>query len=155
MRKIFFGILATVSGLVLLFSYRTSLGETVEALPVQDAAATGGSADASSTTTTQSTTQDSTAALADGTYLGDSVNTRFGPVAVQITVADGVITEVTVPEYPDGNSRDREISSRAIPQLISETTAAQSAGIDMVSGATYTSEGYARSLQSAIDQAFG
>lgn len=58
-----------------------------------------------------------------------------------------------VVDYPDGNGRDRQINQNAIPQLVSETVRAQSAQIDMVSGATYTSRGYVTSLQSALDQA--
>ena len=58
-----------------------------------------------------------------------------------------------MPEYPNGNGRDQQINSYALPQLVSETLSAQSASIDMVSGATYTSQGYLQSLQSAIDQA--
>mgnify|MGYP000630881574 CR=1 FL=1 len=56
-------------------------------------------------------------------------------------------------DYPDGNGRDRQINARAIPILVSETLDAQSAEIDFVSGATYTSDGYQQSLQSALDEA--
>jgi uncharacterized protein with FMN-binding domain len=55
-------------------------------------------------------------------------------------------------QYPNGNGRDAEINSYALPILIKETTGQQSASIDMVSGATVTSGGYLQSLQSAIDQ---
>ena len=81
------------------------------------------------------------------------MDTRYGAVQVAITIAGGKITDVTVPQYPNTERRDEEINAQAIPQLISETTSAQSAQIDMVSGATYTSDGYTQSLQSAIDQA--
>jgi len=74
-------------------------------------------------------------------------------VQVAITVSGGKITNVAVPQYPNNNGRDVEIANYSLPQLISETLSAQSANIDMVSGATYTSEGYLQSLQSAIDQA--
>jgi uncharacterized protein with FMN-binding domain len=72
---------------------------------------------------------------------------------VQITVADGRITDVSVVQYPNENGRDQQINARALPVLIDETISAQSASIDMVSGATITSEGYVRSLQGALDQA--
>jgi len=72
---------------------------------------------------------------------------------VKITVTAKKITAVDVVEYPTGNGRDQEINSRAVPTLVQETLTAQSAGIDMVSGATYTSNGYLTSLQSALDQA--
>jgi uncharacterized protein with FMN-binding domain len=72
---------------------------------------------------------------------------------VSITVADGKITAVDVPQYPDGNHKDEEINADALPTLKQETLSAQSADIDMVSGATVTSDGYLQSLQSALDQA--
>jgi uncharacterized protein with FMN-binding domain len=60
---------------------------------------------------------------------------------------------VRILQYPNGNSRDVQIAQYALPVLVQETRQAQSAHIDMVSGATYTSTGYIQSLQSAIDQA--
>jgi uncharacterized protein with FMN-binding domain len=74
-------------------------------------------------------------------------------VQVRITVSNGRITAADAIDYPMNNGRDQEINQYAIPQLVSETLQAQSAQIDMVSGATYTSQGYTTSLQSAIDQA--
>jgi uncharacterized protein with FMN-binding domain len=74
-------------------------------------------------------------------------------VQVQLTVAGGVITDVTVVDYPSGNGKDRQINARALPVLVQETVDAQSARIDMVSGATVTSEGYLESLQGALDEA--
>jgi uncharacterized protein with FMN-binding domain len=74
-------------------------------------------------------------------------------VRVAITVSAGAITDVAVPEYPNTDRRDQEINARALPRLVSETLRAQSADVDMVTGATYTSRGYIQSLQSAIDEA--
>jgi uncharacterized protein with FMN-binding domain len=74
-------------------------------------------------------------------------------VQVRITVANGTVTAVEAVDYPQNNPRDAQINAYAIPQLNSEVLAAKSASIDMVSGATYTSEGYISSLQSALDQA--
>ncbi|WEK12518.1 MAG: FMN-binding protein [Candidatus Microbacterium phytovorans] len=176
MKKIVYGILATLSGLVLLFSYRTSLGDEI----VPDAAAVDaptstaagstpspsastGSADSSSTNagstggsdtgSTSASASASASDLADGSYTGDAVNTRYGPVQVAIKVSGGAVSDVQVVDYPSSNPRDRQINERAIPELVSETISAQSAEIDMVSGATYTSDGYIRSLQSALDEA--
>jgi uncharacterized protein with FMN-binding domain len=87
------------------------------------------------------------------TYTGDVTQTRWGPVEVKITVTDGTITRVDVLQSPSGNGRDIEINDRALPVLVQETIDAQSAKIDMVSGATVTSDGYVGSLQSALDQA--
>jgi uncharacterized protein with FMN-binding domain len=74
---------------------------------------------------------------------------------VQITVAGGTITDVSVIDYPSSNGKDQQINARALPVLVQvqETLDVQSADIDMVSGATYTSDGYVESLQNALDQA--
>ena len=105
----------------------------------------------SSATPTASAT--STTATKSGTYTGDSVQMRYGPVQVQITVANGKITAIEVLEVPMNDHRDQEINSQAVPILNSEVLSAQSADIDMVGGATITSQAYIQSLQSAIDQA--
>lgn len=96
----------------------------------------------------------STAATADGsrTITGPVESTRYGPVEVQITVAAGKVVAVTAVELPSGG-RSGSISMYASPILADEAMAAQSASIDTVSGATYTSRGYALSLQAALDQA--
>jgi uncharacterized protein with FMN-binding domain len=84
---------------------------------------------------------------------GDVVNTRYGPVQVQVQIGDGAISEIAVVQYPSSDGKSERISARSLPILRSEALAAQSARIDTVSGATYTSEGYAESLQAALDQA--
>jgi len=78
---------------------------------------------------------------------------RYGPVQVQITVTDGIITAVDAIEVPMSDRHDQMINSQAVPILNQEAVAAQSADIDMVSGATFTSDAYIESLQSALDQA--
>ena len=87
------------------------------------------------------------------TINGASVDTQYGPVQVQITVRGKRVLSATAIDYPQANGRDREINSYAIPVLQRETLTAQSARIDTVSGATYTSDGYVSSLQSALDAA--
>jgi uncharacterized protein with FMN-binding domain len=84
---------------------------------------------------------------------GASVPTRYGPVQVRLTIRNGRIVTATAIDYPSSGGRDREINSYAIPQLERETIAAQSAQLDTVSGATYTSDGYRGSLQAALDAA--
>ncbi|MEO5834738.1 MAG: FMN-binding protein [Nakamurella sp.] len=102
-------------------------------------AATSASSPASASTTT--------------TYTGRVASTRWGDVQVAITVTDGKISAVSVPVYPSGNGEDQQINAVALPILVQETVSNQSANIDMVSGATVTSNGYLTSLQSALDQA--
>ncbi|NUR98858.1 MAG: FMN-binding protein [Kribbellaceae bacterium] len=89
----------------------------------------------------------------DVTVNGTSEGTRYGPVQVRITVRSNRLVAVEAIVYPSSGGRDREISSFALPQLRQEALAAQSAHIDTVSGATFTSDGYRRSLQSALDAA--
>ena len=84
---------------------------------------------------------------------GTAVNTRYGPVQVKVTIKNGVITTVEAVEYPENDGRDQQINAYPIPVLNSEAVAADSASIDTVSGATYTSDGYLQSLQSALDAA--
>jgi uncharacterized protein with FMN-binding domain len=87
-----------------------------------------------------------------GTFTGDTIDTRYGPVQVVVTLANGKLTDVQVLQTPSDNGRDRQIAARAVPRLTQEALAAQSATIHTVSGATYTSHGYIDSLQSALDQ---
>lgn len=87
------------------------------------------------------------------TVTGRVAETRWGPVQVQLLVRSGSISRVSVLRYPAGNPRDDEINAYALPILTQETIQAQSARIDMVSGATVTSDGYLQSLQSALDSA--
>lgn len=72
---------------------------------------------------------------------------------MRVTLEDGRITAVDVLQYPDENSKDEQINARALPILVDATLDAQSADIDMVTGATVTSEGYVESLQGALDEA--
>lgn len=81
------------------------------------------------------------------------MSTPYGPVQIRITYAAGRVTGVVAVQLPSGRSRDAEINNYAVPILERETIAAQSANINSVSGATYTSDGYVRSLQSALDAA--
>ena len=84
---------------------------------------------------------------------GDSVSTPYGDVQVEVTLSAGRITAVRALQYPQQSGRDQEINSQAIPQLESQVLSAQSARVDGVSGATYTTQGYLGSLQSALDAA--
>lgn len=132
----------TLTGVVLLVSYTTSV----------DRLASASSAGA----TTAASTSSATTAGATGTtatFDGAAASTRFGDVQVRITVTDSVVTASDAITYPNSNGRDQQINSYAIPLLNQEAVAAGSATITMVSGATYTSTGYAQSLQDALDQA--
>jgi uncharacterized protein with FMN-binding domain len=137
MGRIVLWFLSTLTVVVLLFGYSTS---------------TSGPAATTAPTAIVSSGNTSTGTSAS-TVTGDVAQTRWGPVQVEITVDGGSITDVSVVEYPTGNRRDLEINEQALPMLVDATLGAQSADIDMVSGATVTSEGYLESLQSALDRA--
>ena len=92
-------------------------------------------------------------AAPSGTFDGSVVQTRFGPVQVSVTIANGTITEVTALQLTNDGGRSVMISNQAAPILRSEVLAAQSAQVQNVSGATYTSGGYLTSLQAALDAA--
>ncbi|MFF3000765.1 FMN-binding protein [Streptomyces sp. NPDC057950] len=93
------------------------------------------------------------ASTGTGTFTGDSIDTPYGTVQVAATLAKGKLTAVKVLKAPDQNGRDQQIADYALPRLTQEALGAQSAHIDAVSGASYTSQGYVQSLQSALDQA--
>jgi uncharacterized protein with FMN-binding domain len=145
-KRISYWVLCTLSAAVLLVGFDASRhGGTLTA---------GAPPVVSSGQATTSGTSDTTGAGSHTTTVtGDVAQTQWGPVQVQLVVRGGTITAVKVLQYPSGNPRDVEIANYALPVLIQETTQSQSAQIDMVSGATFTSEGYVQSLQSALDQA--
>ncbi|MFB7271100.1 FMN-binding protein [Streptomyces sp. NPDC056244] len=89
------------------------------------------------------------------TYTGDPVDTRYGTVQVSVTVGAGHLTGVKVLQAPSGDGHSERITADAVPRLTQEALSAGSAHIDAVSGASYTSQGYIRSLQSALDRAGG
>jgi uncharacterized protein with FMN-binding domain len=150
MRRISLWLLSTISVLVLLFGYHTSTSgadPSTTSTSVYSSSRPGSSAGPSTAAASGSTPTRAK------TVTGSVAQTRWGPVQVQLRVKGGTITKVSVIQYPNGNGKDAEINSRALPALTQETVDAQSAGIDMVSGATVTSDGYLESLQSAIDKA--
>ena len=131
MRRVIFAVTATMAGLVALLSFKThssspertvAAGQEPASLPPGERAVTGNVA-----------------------------NTAYGPVQVQLVVKASKIVKVNIIEQPESSEHDLQIGQFAFPKLIAETITAQSARIDTVSGATYTSGGYLKSLQSAID----
>jgi uncharacterized protein with FMN-binding domain len=149
MKRIVLWLLSTVSAVVLLFGYHTSTSG-----PQATAQAPVGGSLATTSTATTSGGSGGNKQSSGTTTTGQVAQTRWGPVQVEITTdASGTITDVEVVEYPSGSREDEQINSFALPQLVQATLDAQSADIDMVSGATVTSEGYLQSLQSALDQA--
>ena len=146
----------TVIALVLLLSFKTpdvvpARGGGVAIVePVSTAATQAPASDATPAATT-STGSGATSA-ASATVDGPVVDTRYGAIQVEIVVSGGQLQDVVAIQLPTGR-RSGQISSAAAPILREEALQAQSASIDTVSGATYTSDAYAQSLQAALDQA--
>src|SRR3954453_5865187 len=147
MRRVVLAIVSTVASLVVLLSFKTH-GTSVATPPAARSNATG-----SSPTGSSSSGSSSTSASGTKTVTGAAVDTRYGPVQVKVTVTNGKVTSATAVEYPVSDPRDAQINAYAIPALDQEAVQSGSAGIDMISGATYTSQGYIQSLQSALDKA--
>jgi uncharacterized protein with FMN-binding domain len=144
MRRIVLWLASTVTIVVLLFGYHTSTNDVSAATPPSST---------SSTSPSSSPSSPSSSSSAAKSYTGSVASTRWGPVQVQIAVSAGKITGVTVLQQPNGNHKDTEINDYALPILVQDTLRGQSADIDMVSGATVTSDGYLQSLQAALDEA--
>jgi len=160
-RTLLGSILASIGVLVVGWQAGTTvLGTTTVATPSSSTggATTGGSTTGGSTTSGGSSTSSpaatpTSAASQTATYTGTEVNTRFGSVQVQVTVTDGTISDVTALKLTDHDGKSVQISNRAAPVLREEVLAAQSASVSNVSGATYTTQAYLTSVQSALDQA--
>ena len=176
MRKVVLALLLTAVGLGLLLSFRsraatgttTALGgsalsggvsttTTSAGTPPSPSASATPSAAASSSAPASASASTSaaktTSGAKNGTFTGAAESTQFGDVQVQAVISGGKLTNVVVLQVPDRGGYEDQIVQVAVPELKTEALSAQSANIDVVSGATYTSQGYAESLQSALDQA--
>jgi uncharacterized protein with FMN-binding domain len=152
-------LVGTALGLVLLFSFKTPDAAPIRAggAPPSIGEAAGSSVPPgpSSRPAAAGATPKPRATSAAITVTGDDVQNQFGDVQVQVTFSNGKITDVKALQLPFDRRRSAEISQYVEPVLRSEALQAQSAQIDLISGATYTSDSYAQSLQSAIDKSHG
>jgi uncharacterized protein with FMN-binding domain len=166
MRRVILAVTGTIAGLVALLSFRSH----VPSSPV--AATVGGSGSGSSSSAAPSSAASSKGggqtevvpgafpqgsiaknlAAGETAVDGKVANTAYGPVQIQLIERNGKIVKVAVLVQPTNTLHDVQIGEFAFPKLISETLTAQNAKIDAVSGATYTSAGYVKSLQSALDK---
>jgi len=144
-------IVATALAVVLLFSFKTP-AQSRPRTPAADVSQ-GATPSPSPSVSGASPSPSVASGFKDGTYTGQDVFTQFGDVQVKVTIAGGRITDVQPLQMPFEKQRSAEISQFAGPQLHDEVLQAQSAQIDTLSGATYTSDAYAQSVQAALDQA--
>jgi uncharacterized protein with FMN-binding domain len=151
-------IVATAIAVVLLFSFKTpALARPhTPAADVSAASPTPSASPAPSGSGAPTPTPSPAGpTYRDGQYTGQDFPNQFGDTQVKVTILGGRITEVQALQLPYDRRRSLEISQYAAPQLHDEVLQAQSAQIDSLSGATYTSDAYAQSVQSALDQAHG
>jgi uncharacterized protein with FMN-binding domain len=145
MKRIFItmGVLLGIGGLIGLISYHPDTGSTMGA--------------SSSTVPLSQTDPASPAAAArtykDGTYNGPSVDVGYGPVQVQAVISGGRLTAVNFLQMPFDRDQSVMIANDAKPLLQREAITAQSANVDVVTGATADSAGFTQSLQAALNQA--
>jgi uncharacterized protein with FMN-binding domain len=166
MKRVALTVVATITGLVLLLQFKTQpAGAGREATLAPTTASSPSTGSTPTPTVTHSThrrrhsqpsaSPSSSTASGSRSALGQTINTRYGPVQVKVTEVAGRITDVTPVQLPSQDSHSQSIAAYAAPKLRQEAIAADSARIDVVSGATYTSDGYAQSLQSALDNLHG
>jgi uncharacterized protein with FMN-binding domain len=139
----------TALALALLLSFKTPSSTTL----ANPGSNTGSGSGSNGSNTVTVTNPPGNAKTFTGTLTGDPVQIPFGTVQVQVTMSNGQITDVQTLQAPNDNPHSQSISNYATPQLRSEVLQAQSANVNTIGGATYTSEGYLQSLQSALDKA--
>lgn len=149
-RAVVGGILGSVAVLVVGWQAGAAAAHDVSA-----ESSAGGSGGSASGTASGSGGASGSGTLKDGSYTGASESTQFGNVQVKVVVSGGRITDVVALQLTSMGGRSVQISNYAAPILRSEVIAAQSADVSTVSGATYTTDGYLSSVQSALDQAKG
>jgi uncharacterized protein with FMN-binding domain len=137
-KRVIAAIASTIAGLVFLLGFKTGNPPAASTPAARGTPAGPGTAPGSGS----------------GTHMitGQAVPTPFGTVQVRVTADGRHILNVSAVRLPGDTSYSAYLSASAGPQLRREALAAQSARIDVVSGATYTSDGYAQSLQAALDK---
>jgi len=153
-------VIATVIAIALMVSFKTpnvtnthpaNQPVAIGAPPPTDTPASGDTG--SATATPNATSTPSATGYKDGTYDGQDVPNEFGDVQVRVVIKNGRISDVQALQLPSDRERSALISEQAGPLLHDEVIQAQSAQIDVIGGATFTSDSYAQSVQSALDKA--
>ena len=154
MKRILLAFFGTSLGLVALLSFKSHGHPVGAGAALPSAALPGGSSSSSSSPprASQSTSAPPNPSSSQ-TVVGDAIQTQYGVVQIKVTVSGSKIADVSYVQLTAYDGRSQQINSDAAPILLQETLSAQNANINTVSGATYTSEGYIQSLQSALDKA--
>jgi uncharacterized protein with FMN-binding domain len=164
MRRAILAITGTIAGLAALLSFKShspSVPSAAAASGTGTGAGDGAPAPAASSSSSPrgpgqglgfTTGAQTNLPAGERAVTGKVANTAYGPVQVELVVRSNKIVKVSVLQQPTATAHDIQIGQFAFPRLIRETLTAQSAKIDAVSGASYTSQGYIQSLQSAVDR---
>jgi uncharacterized protein with FMN-binding domain len=153
-KRVLFSILGTVVGLVGLLGYKTHpVGTGAASVPPASSGSTATNGHSHRHSTGPSGGTQAGGGNTHRTVQGPAVSTRYGVVQVSVVLAGKKIEQVHLLEITGVDAHSDQIHQSATPVLVKETLSAQSAKIDSVSGATYTSQGYTQSLQSALDRA--
>jgi uncharacterized protein with FMN-binding domain len=144
---------ATVAGLAVTLGFHAHAPASTP--PAATAAASSAPAASSSGATAPSASSSSAkrSATSTNTVTSDVANNQYGNVQLKVTVSNGKVTKIEALQVPQNDRKSAEINAYAVPQLQASALQAQSANIDTVSGATYTSDSYKTALQSALDKA--
>lgn len=171
MKRFLAAVSLTIAGLAFVLGFKTRdplAAEAAATQPTELTSAAGTATTSASTGTpaaaddpeTDTTTQASSTTTGETSPTtgmveadGPTVPTQYGPVQVAVVVEDGVLVDVVALQLPSGDRQNDSINSYAEPLLEEMALEAQSADIDAVSGATFTSRAYAESLQAALDEA--
>jgi uncharacterized protein with FMN-binding domain len=154
MKRAVTAIVATVAGLFWVLTFKvTPHHAAVAAEPTPTPSTAGNQALPTPSASTAASTPTPTSRVTNGTFTGADVPTIYGDVQVRIVVAGGRMTDVQALRLPSDRARSAEISQYSGPVLRSEAIQAQNANVDVVSGATFTSEAYAESMSAALQQA--
>lgn len=145
LRRIAIIATGTVGGVVAVVAYHPPSLTPVSTIGVANPAPTSTSTPSGAKTPAATTPT----AAASGVYTGNTAQTAWGPVQVQITVSGGQITAAKALRWPNGDRRSQSIAQQSIPYLIQQTLTTKSANVLGVTGASYTSDGWRRSLASA------
>ncbi len=168
MRRAVIATAGTVVGLVLLLGYRSEGAVKVDKVDagagtsstspgtnttIGPSTNTGTNTTIGPSTNTGTTVPTAASSSSDRTYTGQDVSYRYGDIEVAVTVDGSRIVTVSVPQDDAFSPYSQTVNSAAVPILVREAVAAQGLNFDVVSGATYTSDAFAQSLQSALDKA--
>ncbi|HEL9599142.1 TPA: FMN-binding protein [Streptococcus suis] len=137
----------------LLFFQADTATETTTSSSSQVASSSSQVSSSSQAAGTSEASSSQSTGLTDGTYTGAVTSTNRGDYQVQLTVAGGVISDISILQYPNDNPRSQEINDSALPTYTAEAISNQSAQVNQISGATEAYNGFTGSLQDAINQA--